>query len=317
MPIYRRGNTWWVRFQIQGQRHAFSAGEGATFEQAKALEAKIRQDIVRGKLGQQVYTLEDAAVRWLESDAKYLKDYKKLVNNIKIIRPLIENTRITDAQEAAQRIKQEFKSLKPATINRRLAIVRRLCTLAWKWGWVQTQVKIDLLPGEVERQVFLTIPEVIKLAKSAGRSKWHVILAAFTGLRESEILNLNQAHAKDDVIILTNTKNGKPRVVPLNKPAKAALKRLDYSIKYNQLRRDFELARGDADIRFHDLRHTAASFMVRGGASMVAIRDLLGHSSLKVTSRYSHLAIDDLKIAVDKMTSGTKTVHKNKKMKAV
>ena len=49
------------------------------------------------------------------------------------------------------------------------------------------------------------------------------------------------------------------------------------------LRKEFEKARGDADIRLHDLRHTAASFMVKGGASLVAVRDILSHSNLGVT----------------------------------
>ena len=77
-------------------------------------------------------------------------------------------------------------------MNRRLAIVRRLCNLAWKWGWVESQIKIELLSGEKARHVYLSIPQVIKLAKAAPKSKWYIILAAFTGLRESELLNLKQ-----------------------------------------------------------------------------------------------------------------------------
>lgn len=49
-----------------------------------------------------------------------------------------------------------------------------------------------------------------------------------------------------------------------------------------------------ADVRLHDLRHTYASWLAQDGASMAAIRDLLGHSSLSVTSRYAHLARPDL-----------------------
>jgi len=84
------------------------------------------------------------------------------------------------------------------------------------------------------------------------------------------------------------------------------------------LRREFEAAReviGMPEIRFHDLRHTAASFMVKGGASLIAVRDVLGHSNVAVTSRYSHLAIEDMKKAVDKMTNGTKKAQKNKMLK--
>ena len=113
MPVYRRGDTWWVRLQVNGKRHAFSAGAGATYEQAKAIEAKARQDIIRGKLGQQVYTLEDAAVRWLEGEAKTLKHYKKIIQTIGLIRPYIQDTPIDKSQDAAQKIRVafSFKSL--------------------------------------------------------------------------------------------------------------------------------------------------------------------------------------------------------------
>jgi integrase len=316
MPIYRRGDTWWYRLQVNGKRYAFSAGQGATAQQAKALEAQARQDIIRGKLGQQTYTLEDAAVRWLEGEAKQLKHYKKIIQTIALIRPYIQDTPIDKSQDAAQRIIEAFSHLNPATINRRLAIVRRLTNLAWAWGWTKSQVKISLLSGEKSRHVYLSIPEVIQIAKKADRCKWHIILAAFTGLRLTELLSMNRDSSNSKYIVLNNTKNGKPRVVPLNVPAQKALERLDWDITYPMLRKRFELARGDKDIRFHDLRHTAASFMVKGGASLVAVRDILGHSNLGVTSRYSHLALDDLQKAVDKMTNGTKTVQQNKRMKA-
>jgi len=215
-------------------------------------------------------------------------------------------------EKSCQRIREAYPTLAAATINRRLAILRRTCNLAWKWGWVKSQIKIELLPGEKSRHVYLTIPEVIRLAKAAGKAKWHVILAAFTGLREGELLSMDRNKILPGMIVLTNTKSGKPRVVPLNRPAQCALNRLDWDMTYPMLRREFERARGDEDIRFHDLRHTAASFMVKGGASLVAVRDILGHSNLNVTSRYTHLAIDDLQIAVDKMTNATKTLQRGK-----
>jgi integrase len=313
MSVYRRGDTWWFRLQINKKRHSFSAGAGATYEQAKALEAQTRQDIIRGKLGQQIYTLEDAAVRWLEGEAKSLEHYKKIIQTIGLIRPYIQDTPIDKAQDAAQRIREAFSHLKPATVNRRLAIVRRLANLAWKWGWVNRQIKIELLSGEKSRHVYLSIPQVIKLAKKSGRAKWHVILAAFTGLRETEMLSMDKSKSFNDIIVINESKNRPQRVVPLNVPAQKALERLDWTVTYPVLRRCFEKARGDDDIRIHDLRHTAASFMVKGGASLVAVRDVLGHSNLGVTSRYSHLALDDLRNAVNKMSSGTKMVQKLKR----
>ena len=297
---------WWVRVQINGQRYFFSAGKGATREQAKSLEAKARQDIIGGKLGTKSYTLEDALVRWLEGEAKRLKHYKKIIQTVKLILPHLQDTPIEKAQDAARRIIEAYHDLNPATVNRRLAIVRRLCNLAWEWGWVKSQIKIQLLAGEKPRHVYLSIPEVIQLAKRAGRAKWHVIFAAFTGLRESEMLGIDFSNATSKAIVLTDTKSGRPRIVPLNKPAMCAFERMDRDMTYPALRKAFEKARGERDIRIHDLRHTAASLMVKNGASLVAVRDILGHSTLAMTSRYSHLAVEELESAVNVM-SGTKT----------
>lgn len=312
MPIHKRGNVYHVNVQLNGVSFRGSCGKGATLEQAKQYEAQIRRDIINGKLGNVSYTLADAAAKWLEGEAKSLKDYRGLVNNIKIIRKHLKH-KIDQAPLAVQKIVEESQDLTPATINRRIAIIRRLCNLAWKWGWIKYPPKIEMLSGEKSRHVYLTIPEVIKLAKASGPIKWHVILAAFTGMRQGELLSLKPEMVKDGVIYLTETKSGKPRAIPLNRPALCAVERLNWSIPYHTIRWHFERARGARNVRWHDLRHTAASFMVRGGASMTAVRDLLGHSNLGVTSRYSHLAVEGLKSEVDKMLNFTKITRNKRK----
>jgi len=311
MPIYKRGDHYWIRIQLNGKMHRFSC-KGATFQQAKAIEAKTRQDIINETLGATSYTLEDALARWLEGEANGLKAYEKLVGTIKIILPLMVDTPIIKAADAARKIREEYSHLSSATINRRLAILRRLVNLAWEWGWIKYPIKIKMQPGEVSRHYYLTIQQVFRLARYGQKSRWHIMLAAFTGMREGEILKLDDAMDLGNAIALTDTKNGKPRLVPLNKIARTALNNLDRSVTYPVLRRDFERTRklsGLDEIRFHDLRHTAASFMVKGGASLVAIRDVLGHSNLSVTSRYSHLGISDMQSAVEKMTNSTKTAQ--------
>ena len=50
-------------------------------------------------------------------------------------------------------------------------------------------------------------------------------------------------------------------------------------------------------VRFHDLRHTAASWWAQAGANLTVLRDLLGHSTLAMTSRYAHLMTGDPKRA--------------------
>jgi len=311
MPVHKRGDHYHIRLQVNGQRIS-QACKGATYEQAKALEAKVRQDIIAETLGQNVYTIEDAMARWLEGEAVRLKSYVKILQTVTIIREHLIDTPILKAADAAQRIREAYAHLDPATVNRRLAILRRVVNLSWEWGWIKAPIKIKLNGGETSRHTYLTIPQVIKLAKHARRSKWHVIFAAFSGMRENEILSMDPGDVFEGAASLTDTKNGKPRLVPLNAPAQCAADRMDFTLPYHILRRDFEHARKVCEmegVRFHDLRHTAASFMVKGGASMVAIRDVLGHCNVSVTSRYSHLALEDMRKAVDKMTNGTKTAQ--------
>lgn len=83
-----------------------------------------------------------------------------------------------------------------------------------------------------------------------------------------------------------------------------AARALPIALTARQIRDGFAIARaavGMSHIRFHDLRHTYASWLVQGGAGLAAVRDLLGHSSLAVTSRYSHLARPDLVAATSKL----------------
>ena len=321
MPVYKRGDHYWIRIQIDGKLHRFSC-KGATYEQAKALEAKTRQDIINEQLGQSSYTLEDALARWLDGEAKGLKAYNKLLQNVKLILPLMQDTPIIKAADVARRIREVYADLSPATINRRLAIVRRLTNLAWEWGWIKSPIKIKMQPGEVSRHYYLTISQVFRLARYARKSRWHIIFAAFTGMREAEILRLTDEDDVGGYILLRDSKNSKPRLIPMNRIAKVAFKLMNKDLTYSVLRRDFEYTRelnGLSEIRFHDLRHTAASFMVKGGASLVAVRDVLGHSNLSVTSRYSHLGIKDVQSAVDKMTNCPKTAQSknSRKLKSV
>jgi integrase len=136
-----------------------------------------------------------------------------------------------------------------------------------------------------------------------------VVLALSTGARKSEIMNLRwpDIDFQRKQIILHETKNGERRVLPL---AGLALDLMRDHNKVRDLNTDllfpfgkppkpyeirppFERAIKEAelkDFRFHDLRHSAASYMAMNGASPAEIAEVLGHKTLQMVKRYAHLS---------------------------
>lgn len=305
MPIRKRGSTWQVSVSVAGRRIRISAGQGASREQAQELEAKIQNDAFAERLGRkQKRYIEDALSYWLNGERQTLRstDY---ANKIKHLIPFIQGRLLGAAPEVAAQATRAWiaKGLKPATINRRLAILRRVCVLAFKsWGWLDRPVTIQLLGGEVRRHIYLTPTEADSLfAASPCQVVADVLrLAVLTGLRRGELLGLKQSEYLGTRLALQpRTKNGRPRVVPLHPEAQRILARLRVPLPVTDwwLRKNFEIARnavGMKHVRFHDLRHTCASWLVQRGAPLTAVRDLLGHSNTSVTSRYAHLAVGNL-----------------------
>lgn len=256
--------------------------------------------------GRQPERLIDEAIdEWLATGASSLKSYPKdLKYRIAVLRQYTRRRNIEQIPTvAADFTRAALKAgSAPATVNRYLSILRRVGNLCVRWGWTDTPIgqRVQLLTGERQRHVYLTPDEVQTiLAHCSPELADMVRFAVLTGLRRGEMMRLQPADIRDDCIVLdAQTKSGRPRVVPLPPQArKIATTRLPWALTVWEFRNGFERAReaaGMPHVRVHDLRHTYASWLAQGGASLVAIRDLLGHSSLAVTSRYAHLARPDL-----------------------
>jgi integrase len=146
-----------------------------------------------------------------------------------------------------------------------------------------------------------------------------VLLAINTGLRKGELLSLQWHDINFDNKILTvdfqNAKSGNTRHLPLNIKAFNELiqwQKLSGNEGYvfkdrnNQPLKDFPSLWGEildeaniADFRFHDLRHHFASKLVMASVDLNTVRELLGHSDLKMTLRYAHLAPEHKAAAVN------------------
>ena len=149
-----------------------------------------------------------------------------------------------------------------------------------------------------------------------------VVVALNTGLRRGELFSLRWVDVNLDAKVLTvaaaGSKSGQTRRVPLNVEALAVLtawreprkgkvglvfpgaRGARLSNINRSWRAAVKLARLN-DFNFHDLRHTFASNLVQAGVDLNTVRELLGHSEIAMTLRYSHLAPDNLRLAVEKV----------------
>jgi integrase len=153
-----------------------------------------------------------------------------------------------------------------------------------------------------------------------------VLLVMSTGLRRNEALSLrwDQVHLGSNprvTVTASYAKSNKTRRVPLNSEALAVLKKwkkqgsgtgwvfanMVTGHRIQKLRRSWPNLLVKADIqgfRFHDLRHDFASRLVMAGVDLPMIRDLLGHASITMTEKYSHVAPVALRQAVEELSNG-------------
>jgi integrase len=206
----------------------------------------------------------------------------------------------------------------PTTVVRYLSALSHCYGIAvTEWGWLEeSPMRKVKKPRESRGRVrFLDDAERARLLAACKESSNPllypcVVLALSTGMRYSELMELRwpDANLKDGYVILQKTKNGDRRRVPLaglglellRKHAK--LRRLDTDLlfpsdhdkrKPYNTRSAFEFALKRAEItdfKWHDLRHCTASYLAMNGASLAEIAEVLGHKTLAMVKRYSHLS---------------------------
>ncbi len=281
-----------------------------TQKEAREAEARIKLEIANARLPR--VGIESALTNYLKGEALALKDQNSVLSKARAIRPFIVGESFEDIGQVADEMKRAWLAdgLKPATINRRLALLKRLGNLAYDWGWIDQPVsrRVKMLPGEISREFYLSLDQVEALADLCPRTGRFIRIAAFTGLRRSELLGLLEDSIQGDFIVLrSNTKTGKPRLVPIPEAIRGDIESLplpiDSAMDY-WLRKEWEGARIELNmphIRFHDLRHTYASWLAQAGATLQLIGKAMGHSTPVMTNRYAHLLDEDLLRIADKL----------------
>ena len=208
------------------------------------------------------------------------------------------------------------KHLSNATYNRYKAVASVVFNYACR-QYNLISNPIGLIPSKPEdnhRVRYLSTSERKRLLKACRGVSWSklyllVLTAITTGARRGELLGLgwNDIDFERQTAYVQTTKNGQPKVLPLTDDVVKELTKFrqqDGSLIFNsevkpdkafcfnkQWKKALILAEVD-NFRFHDLRHTTASYLAQSGASLLEIAEVLGHKQISVTQRYAHLCID-------------------------
>lgn len=328
--ITAKGDVRWsVKIRIQGFPPVSKTygRKSDALQDAAAIEAKIRAHEYQFTQEAEKHTVSDMLDRYRKEVEKdfakvraglphhldWFNDNAGKYNLTALSPSMVAELRDKLASEE----KSSRKTRSPATVNRYLATLSHCISLAVnEWGWMHEspmrKVRRKLEPkGRVR---FLSDDErgrLLTACQESSNPHIHpvVLLAISTGMRQSEIANLTwgDIDLSREWILLEETKNGERRGVPLAGPALNALRELAGGVRridgrifppltrtgQGWLRKSWLRAVGKAgieDFKFHDLRHTAASYMLMSGAGIQEIADLLGHKTLAMVQRYSHLA---------------------------
>ncbi len=302
---------------------------------ARGIESKLDAGEAVPSAEARKRTLADAIDRYLTVTLPQSKHRKNAREQIRILtwwkgrlgaRSLASITPAVIAEvrdELTQAKNRNGEPLSGATINRRITALSAVMRVAVKeYGWIPKNPvpNVTRLADSKGRERFLSGDERAALLAACAGSycaalRPLVVLALATGARKGELLGLDWKDVDLDrrVVRFRDTKNGESRTVPLASTAVAALAgwggQADMAGPVfpdlpGTMQKAWEAARAEAgleDFRFHDLRHSAASYLAMSGASLMDIAAILGHKTLAMVKRYSHLSEQHTAAAVDRM----------------
>src|SRR5262249_31110264 len=231
------------------------------------------------------------------------------------------------------------KQVQRSTVNRELTVLKHMFTMGVKWGLMPSNPAASVSPFPVQEGRFRylsedEIPALLEACEKQVTSPWlHplVVLALNTGARQGELLQLRceDVDFERGLIYFGRTKNRKLKTIPMNKTVKEVVEWLlkhrysEYLFSWpwgKQIGRTtihdaFKKACCEAkvdEMRFHDLRHTAASYLVMGGVDRPTVKEILGHREIEMTLRYSHLAPAHKAKAVEKLGEALNNAVQNR-----
>lgn len=332
MPIYKRAGSpfYWMSITVPG-RPRFRGSTGETEErEARLVEARTEKELQAGLPQNEAWRLRDCFGAYWNEHASLKPTEDDIFRSLEILRahfgtdtPLASITNASVMQYRVARragaIKVEDRKVRavdPSTVNRDLSYLKAALT------WAQT-MHGKQIPALAWKRLRLAEPEhrsrfasaeefALLLEKAHEDIRPALIAAVTTGLRKANLLALewHQIDLGGSTITIPRTKGKKPLSIRITPPLAAVLgrtppeKRKGKVFATTNFRKRWDAAVKAAeleDFKFHDLRHTFASWARMGGADLADICEAMGHSTVAVTMRYAHVKPDSRDTAFDRV----------------
>jgi len=217
-------------------------------------------------------------------------------------------------------IGSRLQKIEPASVNREVTRLKHLLNKAVERRYISKNPIEEIKPlKEPPGRVRYLDEDEFQLLLSGCKDHWLeplIFISLNTGLRRSELLQLGwkkNVDLKNNRITLFKTKNNKMRSVALNETLSGLLRkfprRIDTDLLFPNITGDMvsmafrRLCQqiGIKDFHWHDLRHNFASYLAMNSYDIRTIQELLGHSDIRMTIRYSHLSPKHLQNAVNSL----------------
>lgn len=312
MSLYQRGSVYWIRFTAPDGREIRETTQTTDRRQAQEYHDRRKAEAWRvSRLGERPQrTWPDAVVRWLEEHPDR-KGLASLLAHLRVADQVLGSLTLEavnrECLAAFVRVRRAGGA-KNSTINEGLSILRNILNSAQTWGWLDRPPRHQRLPVPERRVRWLTRDEADRLiAHAAPHLAAMIRFSLATGLREQNVCRLawNQVDLERRVLWIhpDQAKAGKSLAIPLNADAVIVLREqqgrhAQWVFTYqghpvtccnnSGWRRALERA-GIRDFRWHDLRHTWASWHVQAGTPLATLKELGGWASLDMVMRYAHL----------------------------
>jgi integrase len=314
----KKSSVWWIDFVAPNGERIRRSTETCDRKEAQELHDKLKSEVWRvQRLGDRPKRIwQDAVVRWLREQANKasLRDDKRMLRWLDrfLARRELESISRTIVEAIIEA--KQAEGCTNATVNRHLALLRAILGRCVRdWEWLDRAPTIRLLKEPTRRIRFLTQDQALTLLRELPLHLGEMAMFALaTGLRaangtrltwEQVDLSRNLAWVHPD-----QAKARKAIAVPLNDMATNVLarqvgkhpvhvftyqgrpvKQVSTRAWYHALKRA-----GIENFRFHDLRHTWASWHVQSGTPLFALQELAGWETERMVRRYAHLAANHL-----------------------